>query len=374
MAAPDYLSFLDQMARKYGVSPAEARAIYERETASGRNVRTSQAGAIGQMQLMPGTARELGVNPNDPYQNIEGGVRYYAQQRKRFGDPALAAAAYNAGPGRVARAGGVPNIGETRNYVSNFLRDIGRVRPSQPAAASATVPPTTQGTTPMPAQPPLGGLAAGAPADSTPQPSVDYNAMLQKTYEDLVGLTERQQAAAQEGSPDWQAAEQRIKQQFAGPSTSDRLWALSRALLSPMPYRGFAGAAYNVSQAMGSLHDRASEAERSRAQALAQLRESYAKRGSEAEIAALQARGKLAEAGLESEERRAKALEPKFDVNPAGGYMLRPGTGGGPQMPQTDERGNYVITDMRQIKYLPPGSGIVRAGGDPNDVKYVPVR
>lgn len=228
----------------------------------------------------------------------------------------------------------------------------------------------------MPAQPPLGGLSAGAPAQQQvpAQDAYDPYAEARQAREAYLSYAQRQQAAAQEGSPDFTAAEQRIKQQFAGPTTSDRLWALSQALLSPKPYRGFAGTMYNISRAFGGLNERAQEAEQSRAQALAQLREAYAKRASEAELTALKARGELAEFGIESAERRAKAMEPKFDVNPSGGYMLRPGTGGGPQMPQMDDRGNYIITDMRQIKFLPPGSGMVRAGGDPNDVKYVPVR
>ena len=129
----DYLSFLDRMAAEYGVPREEARAIYELETNSGRNVRGSSAGAQGHMQLMPATARELGVqNIADPYQNIRGGVKYYAQQRKAFRDPALAAAAYNAGPGRPRTwrngpvldaaiwAENVP-FSETRDYVKKVL-------------------------------------------------------------------------------------------------------------------------------------------------------------------------------------------------------------------------------------------------------------
>ena len=163
-----YLDFLDKMADKYGVSRDEARAIYENETRSGRIVNRSPAGAIGHMQLMPGTAKELGVDPNDPYQNIEGGVRYYAQQRKRFGDPALAAAAYNAGPGRVGRLGRVPAIPETQDYVSRFMRQIGR---GQTAPTSATMPPPTQGTTPM--QPTTGGLTAATQQPQQPQTQDD---------------------------------------------------------------------------------------------------------------------------------------------------------------------------------------------------------
>ncbi|MCL4153216.1 UNVERIFIED_CONTAM: hypothetical protein GTU68_064459 [Idotea baltica] len=81
----------------------------------------SHVGAIGLTQLMPATAKELGVNPHDPMQNLRGGARYLRLQFERFGSWQLALAAYNAGPTRVARVGGVPNIRETRNYVSKII-------------------------------------------------------------------------------------------------------------------------------------------------------------------------------------------------------------------------------------------------------------
>jgi hypothetical protein len=83
----------------------------------------SHAGAIGLMQLMPGTARYLGVDPWNVQQNIKGGVRYLAEQladyrgRSNYEQCVLALAAYNAGPNAVKRAGGVPNIAETQRYV-----------------------------------------------------------------------------------------------------------------------------------------------------------------------------------------------------------------------------------------------------------------
>ena len=66
---------------------------------------------------MPATARRLGVDPFDPYQNLDGGARYLRQQYEEFGTWRLALAAYNAGPGAVQRYGGVPPYRETRNYV-----------------------------------------------------------------------------------------------------------------------------------------------------------------------------------------------------------------------------------------------------------------
>jgi soluble lytic murein transglycosylase-like protein len=74
---------------------------------------------------MPGTARDLGVNPDDPWANLEGGARYLRAQLNAFdGDLVKALAAYNAGPGRVIRAGGVPRIRETQEYVAAILNRL----------------------------------------------------------------------------------------------------------------------------------------------------------------------------------------------------------------------------------------------------------
>ena len=77
----------------------------------------SHAGAIGLAQLMPDTARALGVDPRDPLQNLDGGARYLRQQYDTFGSWRLALAAYNAGPGAVQQYSGVPPYRETQNYV-----------------------------------------------------------------------------------------------------------------------------------------------------------------------------------------------------------------------------------------------------------------
>ncbi|MGB3165727.1 MAG: lytic transglycosylase domain-containing protein, partial [Alteraurantiacibacter sp.] len=70
----------------------------------------------------PGTARDLGVNPDDPLANLEGGARYLREQLDRFdGDLERALAAYNAGPGRVIRANGIPRIRETQTYVAAIM-------------------------------------------------------------------------------------------------------------------------------------------------------------------------------------------------------------------------------------------------------------
>ncbi|WP_375690728.1 lytic transglycosylase domain-containing protein [Pseudooceanicola sp. LIPI14-2-Ac024] len=81
----------------------------------------SHKGAIGLAQLMPDTARRLGVDPHDPHENLDGGARYLATQFREFGDWRLALAAYNAGPEAVRRYNGVPPYDETTHYVAAIL-------------------------------------------------------------------------------------------------------------------------------------------------------------------------------------------------------------------------------------------------------------
>jgi hypothetical protein len=107
-------------AKEFGVDPKLALHVLYKETGGHKdpaNAR-SHAGAVGPMQIMPRTAKDLGIDPTDPVQNIHGGVKYLAQLGKMFDyDPRLTAAAYNAGPGNVRKHGGVPNFRETQNYV-----------------------------------------------------------------------------------------------------------------------------------------------------------------------------------------------------------------------------------------------------------------
>jgi soluble lytic murein transglycosylase-like protein len=83
----------------------------------------SPEGAVGLGQLMPGTALELGVNPWDPAQNLWATAKYLREQYDAFGSWPLALAAYNAGPGNVAKYGGVPPFTETQDYVRRVLDD-----------------------------------------------------------------------------------------------------------------------------------------------------------------------------------------------------------------------------------------------------------
>lgn len=104
------------IAMEEGVDPELFLRVMYREN-KGRQGPVSDAGAIGLMQLMPGTAEELGVDPNDPQQNARGGARYLRKMINQFDSVPLALAAYNAGPGNVAEYGGIPPFAETQNYV-----------------------------------------------------------------------------------------------------------------------------------------------------------------------------------------------------------------------------------------------------------------
>lgn len=116
-----YAAKIAELSARFDLSPALMEALVWQESRWNENAR-SPVGAQGLAQLMPGTARYLGVNPNDPFANLEGGARYLREQLDRFGgDIEKALAAYNAGPGRVERSGGIPNIRETKQYVAAIM-------------------------------------------------------------------------------------------------------------------------------------------------------------------------------------------------------------------------------------------------------------
>lgn len=113
----NYAQALQDIARANDISPHLLEALVWQESRWNPTA-MSRAGAIGLAQLMPGTARDLGVDPRDPIQNLAGGARYLRQQLNRFdGNVEKALAAYNAGPGRVMTARGIPSIPETQAYV-----------------------------------------------------------------------------------------------------------------------------------------------------------------------------------------------------------------------------------------------------------------
>jgi soluble lytic murein transglycosylase-like protein len=112
---------LETAAARYDVSPHLLAALVWQES-RWHPAAVSAKGAVGLAQLMPGTAHALSVDAKDPAANLDGGAHYLRQMLDTFdGDVERALAAYNAGPGRVIRAGGLPRIAETRAYVSTII-------------------------------------------------------------------------------------------------------------------------------------------------------------------------------------------------------------------------------------------------------------
>jgi cell wall-associated NlpC family hydrolase len=130
-----------QAAMKYGIPTNLFSALVNQE--SGWNAAASSpVGAMGLTQLMPATAKGLGVNPADPLQNLEGGAHYLRMQFDRFKNWDMALAAYNAGPGAVAKYGGIPPYAETQNYVKS-IRGAAQQAGGLGAAASPSPLPST---------------------------------------------------------------------------------------------------------------------------------------------------------------------------------------------------------------------------------------
>lgn len=151
-----------KIAKTIGVPVNLFHALISQESGWNPNAR-SPVGAIGFGQLMPGTARGLGVDPHDPRQNLLGAARYLKRQLDAFGEPRLALAAYNAGPGAVQKYGGVPPYAETQRYVRSVMRMAGET----PSIATTPVPsPSTKQprdlTAPpvFPGQPPVSDAGA----------------------------------------------------------------------------------------------------------------------------------------------------------------------------------------------------------------------
>jgi transglycosylase-like protein with SLT domain len=121
----DVQEFIWKTAIEMGIDPTLATRLAHQESRFNPEAR-SPVGAIGVMQLMPGTAKDLGVDPYDWHENVKGGLTYLKQQLQRFGgDARLALAAYNAGPGAVQKYGDVPPYKETQHYVQTILAGQG---------------------------------------------------------------------------------------------------------------------------------------------------------------------------------------------------------------------------------------------------------
>ncbi len=120
---------IDQVAQEEGVDSDLVRAVIQTESDFDHQAK-SKEGAIGLMQIMPDTASELGVNPKDPQENIQGGVQYLGKMMDRYDDLKKALAAYNAGPATVDKHGGIPPFDETQDYVKKVLSTFRKLKRS----------------------------------------------------------------------------------------------------------------------------------------------------------------------------------------------------------------------------------------------------
>jgi soluble lytic murein transglycosylase-like protein len=120
----EYQSIIEQASVKYNVPVDLIKAVISAESDYNPNS-VSKSGASGLMQLMPGTAKGLGVvNTFDPRQNIDGGTHYLKSMLDQFKDTKLALAAYNAGPNAVIKYNGIPPYSETQNYVKKIMKQL----------------------------------------------------------------------------------------------------------------------------------------------------------------------------------------------------------------------------------------------------------
>ena len=142
MPAANLQDLADAAADKYGLPRWLVRSVMRTESGNNPNA-VSPKGAIGLMQLMPGTAQTLGANPNDPLENVEAGARYLRDLLVKYdGQLWHALAAYNAGPGAVDKYKGVPPYSETIRYVNRIDADRKKAesapKPAPPSGAGAS--------------------------------------------------------------------------------------------------------------------------------------------------------------------------------------------------------------------------------------------
>lgn len=201
----------------------------------------------------------------------------------------------------------------------------------------------------------IGGLAAAEQGDEA---ALDY-----QNPADVARLIQTQAQNRKMYLDDLAA---QLKAKRYGPTASERLFALSAAFAAPTSTRGFGGVMSNVMPVFQQFEKAKRDAEEARAADMQKL--TMGRMGAtDEEIKSALALQKLQAA-------YAKAGEAKFDALTTGGYQQRPGTGGAPPYPKKDAYGNFVITDIRQVDYLPVNSKIVEEGQDPTKPKYVPAR
>lgn len=164
-------------------------------------------------------------------------------------------------------------------------------------------------------------------------------------------------------------AQNKLRERRVGPSDSEKWLAIAAALGQPTRTGAFGESLGNVAKTLGEQRSARREAEEKRDLML----EKYGLDVGTERLRLLQSGATQANQMLRAAATAAKAGEPKYDPIPGmRGYQIRPGTGGGPPMPQMNQFGNYVITDQRQLSYLPPNTPIVLPDGDPAKPRFTP--
>jgi len=190
---------------------------------------------------------------------------------------------------------------------------------------------------------------------------------------DVASIRAKQAAyktAADEKKKFYDDMEKELLARRMGPSKREQYFQMAAALLQPTAVRGFAGSMANLLPVLQQQSQQRHEGEISRADALQKLQ--LAQLAGKQDLAGKELETQVALARINAAQN--KAGEAKFDALTGGGYQQRPGTGGMPPMPEMDQYGNYVITDVRQVSYLPVNAKIVEVGQDPTKPKYVPAR
>ena len=165
----DYSGLISAAEQKYGLPAGLLNAVITKGEASGPNA-VSPKGAVGIGQLMPGTAKDMGVtDPTDPAQNIDGSGKYLGQLYAKYNDPTLAVAAYNAGPGAVDAHGGVPPYPETQAYVKRVLGPQGAA--PAPQSSDPAMDALFGGAPPAQVSPPATSSSPVAPSSAPPAAS-----------------------------------------------------------------------------------------------------------------------------------------------------------------------------------------------------------
>ena len=211
-----------------------------------------------------------------------------------------------------------------------------------------------------------GGLPSTAGDDTT-----DDTAGGLSVYKDpnvQSAMTEYNKLAAEQTAR-YNALEKALAEKRFAPSFSERMFQLSAALAQPTTRRGFGGILENITPVLAAQQKAQRQGEISRQEALEQLQSNRL-----AQQVGLAKQGLTTATAMAKIDATArKSQEPKL-VFADGAWRVQPGTGDYPTMPNMDQFGNYIITDRRQLEYLPPNTPVVEVGQDPMKPKYVPNR